>query len=58
METAFQTLSERFGLTFPRAWTYWGLLTRLAAKISAYNLAVAVNYLLGRHRYALFNPLG
>jgi len=33
-----------------------GLL--VAAKISAYNLAVAVNYLLGRHTNAWFNPLG
>ena len=27
VETVFHTLSARFGLTFPRARTYWGLLT-------------------------------
>jgi hypothetical protein len=58
IETTFSCLESQLRLKFPRARTYWGLLTRLAAKISAYNLAVAVNYLLGRHTYALFNPLG
>ena len=33
-ETAFQTLTDRLGLKFPRARTYWGLLTRLAALVS------------------------
>lgn len=58
VETAFQTLSERFGLTFPRARTYWGLLTRLGAKIAALNLAVYVNHLFNRPTFAIFNPLG
>lgn len=57
IETTFSCLDDQLRLKFPRARTYWGLLTRLAAKISAYNLGVAVNYLLGRdHTYALFDP--
>jgi hypothetical protein len=58
IETTFSCLESQLRLKFPRARTYWGLLTRLAAKISAYNLAMAVNYLFGRPPYALFNPLG
>jgi hypothetical protein len=58
IETTFSCLEGQLRLKFPRARTHWGLLTRLAAKMSAYNLAVALNYLFGRPTYALFNPLG
>ena len=58
VETVFHTLGERFGLTFPRARTYWGLLTRLGAKIAAFNLAVYVNHLFNRPTFAIFDPLG
>ena len=57
IEQTFSVLDAVLGLKFPRARTYWGLLTRLAAKLSAYNAAIAVNYLLGRPTYALLNPL-
>jgi hypothetical protein len=57
IETTFSTLQEIFRLKFPRARTYWGLLTRLAAKASAYNLAMAINYLLCRQSHSLLNPL-
>ena len=57
IEATFSTLQAVFRLTFPRARTFWGLLTRLAAKISAYNIALAVNRLFGRDTCALFNPL-
>jgi hypothetical protein len=57
VETTFSCLEGQLRLKYPRARTYWGLLTRLAAKISAYNLAVAFNLTFGRHTYALFNPL-
>lgn len=57
IETTFSTLDARFHLKFPRARTYWGLLTRLAAKITAYNIALAVNCLLGNVRFAFCNPL-
>ena len=57
IEATFSTLEAVFRLKFPRARTFWGLLTRLAAKISAYNIALAVNRLFGRDTCALFNPL-
>jgi hypothetical protein len=58
VETAFQGLTDRFGLRFPRARSYWGLLTRLSAKVAAFNVAVYVNHLFGRPAYAFFDPLG
>jgi hypothetical protein len=58
IETTFSCLESQLRLKFPRARTHWGLLTRLAAKISAYNLALAFNYLVGRPTYAFANPLG
>jgi hypothetical protein len=57
VETAFQMLSAHFGLAFPRPRTYWGLLTRLGAKIAAFNLAVYVNHLFNRPPFAIFDPL-
>lgn len=57
VETAFQWLGEVFGLAFPRARTYWGLLTRIAAKLLAFNLAVYVNHGVGRPPFAFFQPL-
>jgi hypothetical protein len=43
VETAFAQLVECFGLAFPQAHTTWGLLARVAAKIAAYNLGIAIN---------------
>jgi hypothetical protein len=57
IESVFSALEAQFRLKFPRARTYWGLLTRLAAKFSAYNLALAFNLLAGRNDHAFFNPL-
>jgi hypothetical protein len=57
IENTFSTLEARFHLKFPRARTFWGLLTRLAAKVTAYNIALAVNCLLGHISFAFFNPL-
>lgn len=57
VETVFHWLTDTFGLKFPRARTYWGLLTRLAAKVAAFNLAIYVNYLFDRPTFAFFNPL-
>ena len=45
IETINGWLEERFGLHFPRARTAWGLQTRLAAKLAAFNLAVHFNHL-------------
>jgi hypothetical protein len=57
VETVNGILEDRLGLWFPRAHSYWGLLTRLAAKVAAFNLAVYVNYLVGRPPFTLFDPL-
>jgi hypothetical protein len=56
-ETAFQWLTETFGLKYPRARTYWGLLPRLGAKAAAFNVAVHINILFARPPFAGFNPL-
>jgi hypothetical protein len=48
VETVNGWLEDRLGLQFPRARTAWGLHTRLAAKLAAFNLAVHFNYLTGR----------
>lgn len=57
VETVNGLLEDRLGLWYPRAHSYWGLLTRLAAKVAAFNLAVYVNYLTGRAPFQLFDPL-
>lgn len=43
VETAFSNLCDSFGLKFPGAHTTWGLVTRIASKLAAYNLAIALN---------------
>jgi hypothetical protein len=48
VETVNNWLEDRFGLCFPRARSAWGLQTRLAAKLAAFNIAVHFNYLDGR----------
>jgi hypothetical protein len=58
IETVFSWLTERLGLQYPRARTYWGLLTRLAAKIAAFNLAVFLNHQGHHPTFAQFTPLG
>jgi hypothetical protein len=44
------------GLCFPRARTFWGLLTRLAAKVAACNFARLFNHLQGRPVFAHLAP--
>jgi hypothetical protein len=56
-EAAFSLLTDRLGLKFPRARSLWGLWTRLAAKLAAFNLAVYANHRFGRPTFALFDPL-
>jgi hypothetical protein len=53
IETAFAALVDCFGLHFPRAHCTWGLLTRIGAKIAAYNVGILVNRQLGRPDLAL-----
>lgn len=52
VETAFAHLCESFGLKYPGAHTKWGLLTRIAAKLAAYNLGIRINRGLGRPDFA------
>ena len=56
VETANTWLVERFGLKRPRARSSWGVLTRVAAKVAAYNLGVVLNHLFGRPTFAFFDP--
>ncbi len=56
IETVGGWLGARFGLKRPRARSYWGLLTRLAAKVAAFNLGVAVNHLYDRPLFAFYDP--
>jgi hypothetical protein len=44
------------GLPFPRARTFWGLLTRLAAKVAACNFARLFNHLAGHPAFAHLAP--
>jgi hypothetical protein len=53
IETAFAALCDSFGLHFPEAHTTWGLLTRMAAKVAAYNCGMLLNRSLGRPDLAL-----
>jgi hypothetical protein len=57
VETANAILTDLLGLTFPRARTYWGLLTRLAAKVAAFNLLLYVNHVYNRPTFAYATPL-
>lgn len=45
-------LEHRFHLWFPQAKTRWGLLTRIAAKLLAHNLAIQLNRLFDRPAFA------
>ncbi len=48
IETVNAALDEVFALAFPRAHTLWGLVTRIAAKILAFNIGIQINRLFGR----------
>ncbi len=52
VETAFSHLCESFGLKYPGAHTKWGLITRVAAKLAAYNVGIRINRALGRPDFA------
>jgi hypothetical protein len=53
IEVANAALDNVFALAFPGARTMWGLLTRLAAKLLAFNLGIQLNRLFGRDDLAL-----
>jgi hypothetical protein len=56
-ETTFNTLSDQFGVKFPRARDLWGVWTRFAAKVLAFNLMVVLNHRFGRSTFQIFNPI-
>jgi hypothetical protein len=50
-------LTALLGLAFPKARTWWGLLTRLAAKVAACNLLLRFNQDHARPPFAHLNPM-
>jgi hypothetical protein len=56
VEQVFGCLDALFGLKYSRARTHWGLITRLAAKVSAYALLVHLNYLYDLPPLAHWSP--
>lgn len=52
VETTLAHVTEGFGLKYPGTHTSWRLLTRVAAKVAAYNLGIVMNRLLGRPDFA------
>lgn len=57
VEQAFSTLFEHFGLAYPKARSLWGAMTRVCAKIAAYDVSVLINYRLNRPPRSIFNPI-
>jgi hypothetical protein len=53
VETVNGQLTEVLGLSFPGARSPWGLLARVAAKVTALNLGIWLNRLFGRPDLAL-----
>lgn len=56
-ETTYGRLIELFGLCFPRARTYQGVRTRVAAKVAICNLALLLNLLFDQPPQSRFNPI-
>ena len=56
IETVHNSLEGLFGIKFPRARTYLGLLARIAAKVAMHDLLVCLNHLFGRPTFAHYNP--
>lgn len=52
IETVFAHLDDSFGIKYPGAHTTWGLLTRVAAKLAAYNLGIWINRYWSRPDFA------
>ena len=53
VETVNGRLEDTFNLHFPRARSTWGLLSRVAAKVTALNLGIWMNRYFGRPDLAL-----
>ncbi|MBZ0289906.1 MAG: transposase, partial [Anaerolineae bacterium] len=53
IETVFARLDQVFHIKHPNAHSRWGLYTRVAATIAAYNIGLFINRLLNRPLGAL-----
>lgn len=53
VETVNECLGHRLHRFFPGARSAWGLLTRVGAKLAAFNLAIQLNRLFGRRDLAI-----
>jgi hypothetical protein len=53
IETVNQHLTDDIHLPFPQARSRWGLLSRLAAKLTAFNLGIWLNRQFGRPDFAI-----
>lgn len=53
IETVIGMLADQFTLETTRARSLWGMMTRLEAKLLAFNLSILLNQMLGRPRLAL-----
>ena len=53
IETVIGMLADQFTLETTRARSLWGVMTRLGAKLLAFNLSLALNQMLGRRMLAL-----
>ena len=51
-----QGLDAQVGLKFPKARTWWGLLTRLAAKLAAFNVSLVLNHAHNHPAFAHLTP--
>jgi hypothetical protein len=58
IETAFATLCSSLGLQSLQAHTRWGMITRIGAKLAAYNLGILINRLSRRPDLALPTLVG
>jgi len=57
-EQVNQALTTVFGLPFPHARSWWGLLTRVGAKITAHTLSLLLNLHHGLPPFTTFHPFG
>jgi hypothetical protein len=53
IETVVGMLADQFTLERTRARSLWGVMTRLGAKLLAFNLSIDLNQMLGRPDLAI-----
>lgn len=56
VETVFSLLDDRLALKRLRGRSKWGIWTRIASKVAAFNLAVLFNHLFHRPPFSFLNP--